>query len=335
MKNPLRSICVCVMAGLVTSASAQTEITIVETPSGTLDTNVNTIATNSGELKKLLDDLLKQAQKQTDALNLQLQRMGDYKNQPASVGTAQGAMGSTQSKIVGDLSSANNYITLKSNQELATERAAVEGNAVFKDSDDGTFKGIGDTKTVKVRETREVLGSDGKPTGKSETVMVEKTVNRDASLYEQEAKKQFDLMEFYKTRDDALAKQKQLEAARLRALQDQAVAQDAVETQRLATLISTIDAELITCRQDVANASQEVLMHEKALALQQQLDLKAKNERPDRKPTTEEQMKALIEAAQKNSKTPPAAKNAFPFGKRFGTDSGSGTDTGTGTGTSN
>lgn len=280
-----------------------------------LDAQLSALNGTTTNIKAVIDQLLAEAQKQNEKLQQQLDHLGDYQkanlNQPATVIGAQAAVSAAQSNIVGELPDSSN-VTLKSNNQLVTERSALTGAEVFTDSPDGTLTGIGNTYTYKVRETTKDAA-----TGKTTSKMVEKTADRDATLYTDESKREFDLKEFYRIRDEALAKQQKLEAARWQALQDQAKATDDIESQRLATLIETINAELATCRQDVANASQDVLMHEKTFALQKALDLKAKSERPDRKPTTQDKLQELIDNARANSKTGPAAKDGFPFGTRF------------------
>lgn len=203
-------------------------------------------------IKSTLDQLLAKAQSQLDDLDKQLQRMGDY------TAKSPGAE-SVNASIQGNLATVN-----KTTSELVAARSGVTGKDVFNDSADGVFKGIGDKYTT--TET----GADGKKT----TV----TKDRDQSNYTFEAKRLYDISEFYRVRDEAIAKQQALEAARLDAHLKLLKSQDEVETQRLTSLISTIDAELIAVRADVANASHELEIHEKAVVLQQTVDAKAKME---------------------------------------------------------
>lgn len=96
-------------------------------------------------------------------------------------------------------------------------------------------------------------------------------------------------------REEALDKQKALEAARLQAHIDLLKTEDEVETRRLTAQIATLDAELIAIRQDVANANHELEVHEKAITLQTIADAKAGQEDSGRDPAS---MRQNAEAMQ-------------------------------------
>lgn len=231
---------------------AQTQI-IEYAPGSVALSNSNAMTQSAADIKSALDQLLAKAQSQLDDLDKQLQRTGDYlAANRASVTDANTAIQN------------NTTTTTKTTAVLVSERAKADGKDVFNDSADGVFKGIGDTYTT----------TEKQPDGTKKTV----TKNRDGSNYTYEAKRLYDISEFYRVRDDAIAKQQALEAARLEAHLSLLNSQDEVETQRLTAQISTIDAELIAVRADVANASHELEIHEKAVVLQQTVDAKAKME---------------------------------------------------------
>ncbi|MDB6140478.1 MAG: hypothetical protein JWO94_3550 [Verrucomicrobiaceae bacterium] len=234
-------------------SQAQQPVTVIEyAPGSTAMTSSQAIQTNTADIKAALDQLLNKAQQQLTDLDKQLQRTGDYL--AANRQSVTGASNAIQQ---------NGTTPTKTTSQLVSERSATAGSDVYNDSADGVFKGIGKTYVSAVEKD-----ADGNPV----------TKQRDAANYTSEAKKLYDIGEFYRTRDSALTKQQALEAARLQAHLDLLQTQDSVETQRLTAQISTIDAELIAVRQDVTNASDELAIHEKAITLQEAADAKAKME---------------------------------------------------------
>jgi len=243
--------------------------------------------TNHTEIKTALNELLTKATKQLEALDKQLQRTGDY------MATVRADSGILEAQ---DAMAENGVTSVKTNAELATIREAAKGDDVFNpDSDEaGVFKSISTTYQFNTGEK----DKDGN--------FIYETRNRDGKEYTNEGKKLADLKEFYRVRDEAITKQKNLEDARIEAHTALLETEDAVETQRLSSLISSIDAELIAVRQDVANASHELEMHEKAIQLQQVVDAKSKQEDLGRKSTSSEDIadmvKSMIDAAKARSK---------------------------------
>ena len=237
-------------------------------------TEVTSIRTSLENLLKKADDQLKKLDDQLGRVDEQLKRTGDYTaDNRASVISAQSAMDAASQMGEG----------AKTNAQLAADRAKIEGKDVFDTSKDidGVFTAVSKTYTGKVRND------------KGEWVD-KKGMERDPELYEFESKILGNLREFYRVRDEAINKQKALETARNEALQDLLVTEDEVETTRLSTLISSIDAELIAVRQDVANASDEVAMHEKGIQLQASVESKSKQENTGRKSTSVEDMTKMI-----------------------------------------
>lgn len=248
-----------------------------------IDSSLDTTgATRHTEIKTALDELLKKAQSQLDKLDEQLTRTGDYlADNRASVTSAQTAMDAASQIGEG----------AKTNAQLAADRAKMDGKDVFDDTKDveGVFTAVSETYTGKVRNDKgEWVEQDN--------------LKRDPALYKLEAKMLGDLREFYRVRDEAVTKQKALEAARNDALEDLLATEDEVETTRLSTLISSIDSELIAVRQDVANASDEVAMHEKGMQLQVIVESKSKQEEMGRKGTSVEDLTKMVDEMLEKSR---------------------------------
>lgn len=257
-------------------SSGQQPLTYIDS---SLDT---TGATRHTEIKTALDELLKKAESQLQKLDDQLTRTGDYlADNRASVTAAQAAMDAASQIGEG----------AKTNAELAADRAKMDGKDVFDDTKDidGVFTAVSETYTGKVRNDKgEWVEQDN--------------LKRDPALYKLEAKMLGDLREFYRIRDEAVTKQKALEQARNDALEDLLETEDEVETARLSTLISSIDSELIAVRQDVANASDEVAMHEKGMQLQTIVESKSKQEEMGRKGTSVEDLTKMVNEMLEKSK---------------------------------
>lgn len=248
-----------------------------------IDSSLDTTgATRHTEIKTALDELLKKAESQLQKLDDQLTRTGDYlADNRASVTAAQTAM--QEASQIGE--------GAKTNAQLAADRAKMDGKDVFDGSKDidGVFTAVSETYTGKVRNDKgEWVEQDN--------------LKRDPELYKLEAKMLGDLREFYRIRDEAVTKQKALEAARNDALEDLLATEDEVETARLSTLISSIDSELIAVRQDVANASDEVAMHEKGMQLQVIVESKSKQEEMGRKGTSVEDITKMVNEMIEKSK---------------------------------
>lgn len=248
-----------------------------------IDSSLDTTgATRHTEIKTALDELLKKAESQLQKLDDQLTRTGDYlADNRASVTAAQTAM--QEASQIGE--------GAKTNAQLAADRAKMDGKDVFDGSKDidGVFTAVSETYTGKVRNDKgEWVEQDN--------------LKRDPELYKLEAKMLGDLREFYRIRDEAVTKQKALEAARNDALEDLLETEDEVETARLSTLISSIDSELIAVRQDVANASDEVAMHEKGMQLQVIVESKSKQEEMGRKGTSVEDITKMVNEMIEKSK---------------------------------
>ena len=238
--------------------------------------------TDVTSIRTSLEDLLKRADEQLKKLDDQLTRTGDYlADNRASVTAAQTAM--QEASQIGE--------GAKTNAQLAADRAKMDGKDVFDGSKDidGVFTAVSETYTGKVRNDKgEWVEQDN--------------LKRDPELYKLEAKMLGDLREFYRIRDEAVTKQKALEAARNDALEDLLETEDEVETARLSTLISSIDSELIAVRQDVANASDEVAMHEKGMQLQTIVESKSKQEEMGRKGTSVEDLTKMVNEMLEKSK---------------------------------
>jgi hypothetical protein len=197
-------------------------------------------------------------------------------------------------------------LSVLTTESLMAERNGATGDVLFEDSANGVFNGIG----------RQYEGRDSKGmlTGDME--------DRDPTRYEEEAQRLAGISDFYRVRDESLNRQTALELARQQAHIDLLKTADAVETQRLTALIASINADLVAIRADVANASHEADMYEKAKAVQAAAQAKAKTEGTSTDPTTirsrgEEARKQLQDmiaklqaAAQQRADAKAAAKAA-------------------------
>jgi hypothetical protein len=266
-----------------------------------IDSSLDTTgATRHTEIKTALDELLKKAESQLQKLDDQLTRTGDYlADNRASVTAAQTAM--QEASQIGE--------GAKTNAQLAADRAKMDGKDVFDGTKDidGVFTAVSETYTGKVRNDKgEWVEQDN--------------LKRDPELYKLEAKMLGDLREFYRIRDEAVTKQKALEAARNDALEDLLETEDEVETARLSTLISSIDSELIAVRQDVANASDEVAMHEKGMQLQTIVESKSKQEEMGRKGTSaadiEKMVKDMLDKSKARTKEEKKRGSLPRFGEK-------------------
>lgn len=274
--------------------SAQTPIVELD-PVGPSKAALDAINTNTAGTKNALDELLKKADTQIGKLDDQLKRIGTYgpDGRPSLI-SAQGAMQTDPKNPIN-----------KTNAQLATERAAASGKDVFTSSADGTFTGIGAKYQGIVRDAKGKVVMEG---GKMKT----EARDRDETKYTEEGKQLNDINEFYRVRDQVNKRQTELEAARAQALADLLKTEDQAETQRLSTLIGSIDAELIAVRQDIANKTHELEVHEKEVALQKLVDSKAKSEEMSRTkaPTTVEGITKLIEDKKAEAEARAAAKKA-------------------------
>ncbi|MCB1226024.1 MAG: hypothetical protein KDK99_09470 [Verrucomicrobiales bacterium] len=238
-----------VLAATATTALAQQPVTMIEYGPQALQMHRQ----SNADIQAALNQLLEKSEAQLDSLNTLVQRQGDYlAANRDSVTRAQDAILS------------NTLTTTKTTAELMAERANASGSDLFQDSANGVFKGIGATYEKKVTDAA----------GNTTT----ETANRSAESYTEEAMRLKDITEFYRVRDASLEKQKALELARMEAHIALISTEDQVETQRLTAQISTIDAELIAVRQDVANATHELEVHEKAIQVQSIADAKAQME---------------------------------------------------------
>jgi len=204
---------------------------------------------NGTELRNLLQQQLDKATQQIDRLDKQLARTGDY------AATNIPGVSNAQAALI-NAASPDQSTKLRTAAVLGAERDAITGEEVFTGDVAGVFKSIGATYTTK----------DGV------------VKNRDAATYKSDAKSVSNLKEFYRIRDTAVQKQTDLENARISAFDELLSAPDEVATQRLTAIISTLDAELIAVRQDIANASADLQAQERAASLQASVDAKAKNE---------------------------------------------------------
>lgn len=255
-----------ILATAACAARAQEPVTFIEYGPQALQMHTQ----NNADIQAALNKLLEKSEKQLDALDSLVKWHGDFSAaNKASVESAKDAI------------LANTLTTTKSTQQLMQERASVTGKELFEDSPDGVFKGIGNTFEKKEKD------ADGNE--------ITVTTDRDPEKYKAEAQKLQDIKEFYRVREEALDKQKALEAARLQAHIDLLKTEDEVETRRLTAQIATLDAELIAIRQDVANANHELEVHEKAVNLQTIADAKAGQEDSGRDPTS---MRQKAEAMQ-------------------------------------
>lgn len=246
------------LTGAMRPVHAQQPLTYIDS---SLDT---TGATRHTEIQASLEKLFEKATNQLARLEDQLKRTGDYlaTEERDSVLNAQTAMEDFGTSVS----------TVKTNAELAAERAAARGEDVFDSSKSiaGVFEAVSPTYTKKT------MNADG-------TTTVSEPIERDAADYTDEAKRLKELSFYYNTRDAVIQRQRALESARLTAHQDLLTTEDSVETQRLTTLISSIDAELIAIRQDIANANHELEVFEKASVLQKTVEAKTKREDLGRK----------------------------------------------------
>lgn len=274
--------------------SAQTPIVELD-PVGPSKAALDAINNNTADTKLALDELLKKADTQINKLDEQLKRIGTYgPDGRPSLTAAMGGLQSDPSKPIN-----------KSNTQLADDRAAASGKDVFTSSADGTFKGIGAKYQGIVRDAKGKVVMEG---GKMKT----EERDRDEKKYTEEGKQLNDINEFYRVRDAVNKRQTELEAARAQALADLLKTEDQAETQRLSTLIGSIDAELIAVRQDIANKTHELEVHEKEAALQKLVDSKAKSEEMSRTkaPSTPETIQALTDKLAAEGAARAAAKKA-------------------------
>jgi hypothetical protein len=241
------------LAGAALPCLGQQPVTMIDyAPASSAATINQGIQTNTADIKAALDQLLDKAQKQLAELEKQSVAMGNYKAENRdSVINASNALSAPPVKI-------------KTNEELVKERKETEGSDVFVDSADGTFQGIGNKFTTKEKNDK----------GK----YVEVTKDRDKTFYAEDAKKLYNVNEFYRVRGETTDQRQLLEAARLDVLLALLNTEDNVETQRLTAQLNTINSQLLALGQDVSNASDELTVNEKAMELQRQIDGKAKVE---------------------------------------------------------
>lgn len=246
----LSFISLCVLS--VGAGYCQTPVVELD-PVGASKAALDNINSNTASVKQALDELLDRANKQLTELEKQSKAMGNYL----------AANSASVEKARTDIQA--NKDTLKTNSQMVSERSALTGAEVFNDNADGSFKGIGTTVKTKAVD---------KDTGK----IVEVTKERDKTLYTGESQKLYDIDEVNRVFDETLAEQKRLEAARLEAQIALLQTQDAVETQRLAVQIGSLDAQLIAIRQDVANQNVMREAHKDQIQLQEIVNAKAKGE---------------------------------------------------------
>lgn len=243
---------------------------------------------NGTELNNKIAQLLEEAKKQVDRLDQQLQRTGAYDQPPAPGVTA--AQNVLVASAAGNLSKETGTM-LRTSAELGAERDAVKGSDVF------AFK---DT------ETENAMAGVFKPIGETYVDKDGKEVKRDESKYKSDAIALNNLKEYYRVHNNAIAKQQELEAARVDAQVALLEAENEVQARQLSSLIGSLDSELIAVRLDIANASANVQTQERALALQSTVDAKAgadtTNANRGRRPTLEE-IKAILAGMPGGGKT--------------------------------
>ena len=143
-----------------------------------------------------------------------------------------------------------------SNQQLATQTAAITGKEVFSETVDGAYTAVGTTYTLK----------DGTQ------------ATRDPTLYKNEAVLLNSIKEYYRVRDAATARQEQLKTALIdtQALLDSAP--DDATVQKLQAQITLINGQLAECRDQITAASNDVAIREKEIINQNRVQAKADTE---------------------------------------------------------
>jgi hypothetical protein len=245
---------------------------------------------NHAETKAALDQLLQKADQQLKDLDEQLKRMGDYTKVNNLKGTA---------AISKDISnSLDPNLGLKSTADLVREKDAITGAEVFTDSASGMIKGVGATAQKTVRNAQGQL--------------VNQTVNRDPNKFKEEARTISQIDDYYRVRDEALARQAALEQALLETHQQLDAAEDDASVQKLSALTATLNAKLIASRLDVANANNDVAVFEKANQAQMMIDAKAKGEAT----TVGQDLMNRINAMRNNPSPRAGPSGRLPWGPR-------------------
>lgn len=258
---------------------------------------INVTNANHSQIMAILENQLTEAQKQSQMLQQQLDRMGD----PRSVNSDSIAM------VKEDIQKSASV--LKTDAEQRTMISSVTGAEVFNKDAYGLMTPIGSTVTKK----------DG-------TV-----VNRDPAKYKMEAAIESNVDDFNRVYDQAVERKKAL-SQEIGTLIDQInSAQDLATIAKLNAMLDTVRGQISICDSDILNAKAKADMVEKDMGNQARIITKGKQEEASLTSKgagpaggqTPEQKQDYLNSLKRTSK--------LPWGKK-GSDTNPGVGSGTGSG---
>ena len=205
---------------------------------------------NHNQLMNTLNQLLSKADSQLKDLDNQLKQIGDYKA-AATSGPATDEAAIVKASL--DAAAAGG---LKTNADLKASRDDNSNKDIFNSDLDGAMTKIGDTYKDKAGNTKQ----------------------RDVSNYKVENDLNVRIKEYNRVRDQAIQDQARLQQALMEALDalEKATDQATIDTQ--SALIQTIEGQIQASQNTVLNANNDVIIREKEIANQRQIEAKSRME---------------------------------------------------------